>query len=142
MKLEVVLAARGPRVLTIDAAASIRVAVARLAEHNIGALVVVDAAGHPIGILSERDVIRALAAGEDALALTVGDLMTSPVIAATPADDAEAVLQTMTTNHFRHVPIVDHGVLVGIVTIGDLVRAQLIEVRGEVVTLETRLMDA
>lgn len=142
MKLEVVLAAKGPRVLTIDALSSIRAAIGRLAEQNVGALVVVDGAGTPTGILSERDVIRALANGGDVLALTVGDLMTSPVIAATPADDVDAVLQTMTTHHFRHVPIVDRGALVGIVTIGDLVRAQLVEYRGEVETLETRLMDA
>ncbi len=140
MKMESVLAAKGPRVFVIDPAAAITEALALLAEHNIGALIVVDGRKLPVGILSERDIIRRLAADPSSTAKCVEDLMTHDVLTGTPADDIEAVLQLMTSRHFRHLPIIDEGLLVGMVTIGDLVKAQLNDYRGAVDTLETQLM--
>lgn len=142
MKLESVLAAKGPQVVTTGAGTSITDAIALLATQNIGAVVVVDPAGHPSGILSERDVIRHLAASEGPVGATVGDWMSTPVTVATPADDVDAVLQTMTAHRFRHVPVVDGTRLIGIVSIGDLVKAQLNDFRGAIETLENQLMDA
>ncbi len=142
MKLSAVLAAKGNRVFTIEPAESITSAVALLAEHNIGALIVTAPGGLPTGILSERDIIRRLAKGAGVLTETVADLMTSPVTIGTSNDDLDSVLRTMTTSRFRHLPVVDDGELVGMVTIGDLVKAQLTEFRGAVATLETRLMNS
>lgn len=142
MKLETVLAAKGPGVVTTRAETPIAEAIALLSSHNIGALVVVDAAGGPSGILSERDIIRHLAASGRPSEATVGDWMTQPVTVATPADDVDSVLRTMTARRFRHVPVVDGARLVGIVTIGDLVKAERDEYLGAIETLETQLMDA
>ncbi len=143
MKLSSVLAAKGSRVFTIRPEASIGEAVDQLAQNNIGALIVCGEGGLPVGILSERDLIRNLAHREvDMFGKTVGDLMTSPVISGTSNDDADSVLHTMTTHRFRHLPVVDNGQLVGMVTIGDLVKAELTEFRGAVVTLETQLMES
>ena len=140
MKMQSVLAAKGPRVFVIPPDAAVTTALALLAEHNIGALIVVDDRNLPVGILSERDIIRRLAADPSATEKRVTDLMTRNVVTGTPDDDIEAVLQLMTSRHFRHLPIIDEGALVGMVTIGDLVKAQLNDYRGAVDTLETQLM--
>lgn len=140
MKLQSVLAAKGPRVVTVSPSAPVSEALKLLAEHNIGALIAVAEGGVPVGILSERDIIHSLAAGRGVRDKLVGDLMTREIVTGSPNDDIEAVLQTMTSRHFRHLPIVEEGVLVGMVTLGDLVKAQLNAFRGAVDTLETRLM--
>lgn len=142
MKLAAVLAAKGTKVFTIGQAASVQDAIKSLADANIGALIVVDGDGGPVGILSERDVIRRMANASEVRSAKVGDLMTSPIVSGTPEDDADAVLRTMTARRFRHLPIVEDGQLVGMITIGDLVKAQLTEFRGAVETLETRLMES
>jgi len=142
MKLSAVLAAKGNRVFTIDPGSSIRDAIDTLAGNNIGALVVLGRAGEPVGLLSERDIIRAMASSLGAIQQTVADLMTSPVLTAAPDDDADSVLRTMTSRRFRHMPVVEGDSLVGMVTIGDLVKAQLTEFRGTVESLETRLLES
>lgn len=142
MKLESILAAKGPQVITTRAETSINDAITLLARHNIGAVVVVDPAGAPSGILSERDIIRHLAATDTPGGATVGDWMTTPVTVATPADDVDAVLQTMTARRFRHVPVVERGRLLGIVTIGDLVKAERDDFQGAIQSLESQLLDA
>lgn len=142
MKLSAVLAAKGTKVFTIEPTSEVRAAVALLAENNIGALIVVDATGTPIGILSERDIIRAFARGGEVLGATVSALMSSPVVSGTSNDDLDGVLRTMTARRFRHLPVVDDGELVGMVTIADLVKAQADNFRGVVDRLETRLLEA
>jgi CBS domain-containing protein len=140
IKIETILTEKGGRVFTTTANVSIAAAVKTLSANNIGALIVLDSTGHPMGILSERDVIRALALESDVLRKTVGDLMTTPVTVGSPRDDVESVLQTMTARRFRHMPIVENGELVGMCTLGDLVKGQLKQYRGTVATLETQLM--
>ncbi len=140
MKMEHVLASKGSQVYTTSPDTPLPSALSELAEHNIGALIVVDETGKPIGILSERDVIRAKARGVPLDTSLVGDLMTADIVTGTPADDVESVQRTMTTNRFRHLPIVAEGRLVGMVTLGDLVKAQLNEARGTVETLEAQIM--
>jgi CBS domain-containing protein len=143
MKLSAVLAAKGTRVFTTTPDTSIQQAITELAENNIGALIVLDRqGGAPVGILSERDIIRRMAAAVEVRSAKVGDLMSSPIVTGSSEDDADSVLRTMTTKRFRHLPVVDAGQLVGMVTIGDLVKAELVEFRGAVETLETQLMES
>ncbi|WBL36911.1 CBS domain-containing protein [Tepidiforma flava] len=139
MKLAEVLATKGPGAACIAADAPLAAAIAELAARNIGALVALDTAGAVAGILSERDIVRALAAGRPLDRLAVADLMTPGVICGRLDDDLEPVLAAMTEGHFRHLPVVDGGALVGLVTTADLAQALLRSLAGRLVTLELRL---
>ncbi len=139
MKIHTVLATKGSDVITVHPTHSLKEAAAVLTKHNIGALVVVDESGAPVGILSERDIVRASARQDDALTLPVQVVMTRDIVTGSPQDDLQAVMQSMTDGNFRHVPILDQGALVGIVSIRDLVKAQLEQYQGEIETLETQL---
>jgi CBS domain-containing protein len=140
MNIARLLASKGVNVVTIGPEHSIRQALTLLAEHNIGALVVVDTGGVPVGIVSERDIVRALARTEAIVAQAVASIMTREVIIATPQDDLVAVGYTMTEHRIRHLPVVDSGRLVGIVSIGDVVKAQRDQYQGEVDTLQHQLL--
>lgn len=140
MNIATMLASKGVKVVTVGPGHAIRQALTLLAQHNIGALVVVDGEGAPIGIVSERDIVRALARTEAILAQTVASIMTREVIIGTPQDDLVAVVYTMTERHIRHLPVVDSGRLVGIVSIGDVVKAQRDQYQGEVDTLQHQLL--
>ena len=141
MNIAHVLASKGVRVVTIRPEHSIRQALALLAEHNIGALVAVDDSGRPVGMLSERDVVRAAARDEHVFARAVSELMTRDVVVGVPEDDLKAVGRTMTERRIRHLPVVEQGKLVGIVSIGDVVKAQRDEYEGEVDTLQTQISE-
>ena len=141
MNITNVLARKGPKVVTIRPDQTIRQALALLAEHNIGALVVVDDSEAPIGILSERDIVREAARNEKVFSRVVSSLMTTNLIVGAPGDDLVAVGTTMTDRRIRHLPIVDHNRLVGIVSIGDIVKAHRMELQGEVDTLQTQLLE-
>jgi len=141
MKIVSVLATKSSDVITVRPDQSLREAVDLLAEHNIGALIVVDEPGRPIGIISERDIIREAARTETLLGQPVRRVMTKDLITASPEDDLETVLQTMTAKHFRHLPIVDRGRLIGVISIGDVVKAQLDKYQGEVDTLQTQIIE-
>jgi CBS domain-containing protein len=140
MNIARILATKGMNVITIRPEQSIGEAIALLAKHNIGALVSVDEAGKPVGILSERDIVRAAAKNEQVFSQTVSELMTKNVIVGMPQDDLRAVAHTMTERRFRHLPIMDEGKLIGIVSIGDVVKAQRDQYEGEVDTLQTQLL--
>lgn len=140
MKVRRILATKGMRVITIGPEKQIRDAVKLLARHNIGALVVVDEDERPVGILSERDVIRETAVNEQVFDLQVADLMTRDVITGTPQDDTYSLARTMTEHRFRHLPILEDGRLTGIVSIGDILKAERDQYRGEIDTLETQIM--
>jgi CBS domain-containing protein len=116
---------KGGSVVTIAPDETIPTVLASLAEHHIGALVVLD--GQDIvGIISERDVVRALhSLGEDVLRRRVRDLMTTTVVSASPADPVERIAGLMTDHRVRHMPVLDDGRLTGIVTIGDVVAARI-----------------
>lgn len=139
MQISNILATKGSTVVTITSDHTIRDAVKLLAEKRIGAVVVVDAAGRPVGIVSERDIVKAAARNEALFGDSVQTVMTRDVIIARPSDDLKAVSRTMTVNRFRHLPVMEHGELVGIVSIGDVVKAQLEEYAGEIETLHTRV---
>jgi CBS domain-containing protein len=141
MNIASILATKGDKVVTIRAEQSIREALGVLAQHNIGALVVVDAALRPIGILSERDIVRAAAKNEAVFPQLVSQLMTRDLVLGSPGDDVAAVGHTMVQRRIRHLPVVDGGKLVGIVSIGDVVKAQRDQYQGEVDTLQTIVME-
>jgi CBS domain-containing protein len=124
--IERVLRDKGAEVATITSDEHVGEAVRRLAERNIGAIVVVDGAV-VVGVLSERDVVRRLAVDPDVLALTVSDVMTSPVTTCGLDATTDELMHLMTERRFRHVPVVADDRLVGIVSIGDVVKRRIDE---------------
>ncbi|MBI5651813.1 MAG: CBS domain-containing protein [Chloroflexi bacterium] len=142
MKIQNILATTGTRVVTIHPDRSLKDAVGLLAQHNIGALVVVIGLDEVVGILSERDIVRAAVHNDNVLGLSVQQIMTKHVVTGSPNDDLKSVMNTMTEKQFRHLPIVEQGKLVGIVSIRDLVKAQVDQYQGEIETLETQIMEA
>ncbi|CAG0929849.1 A-adding tRNA nucleotidyltransferase [Thermoflexales bacterium] len=139
MQISTILATKGSTVVTVTPDQTIREAVVLLVDKHIGAAVVIDGAGHPVGIISERDIMRLLAQNDHALSEPVSRVMTRNVTIARPGDDTRVVSKTMTVGRFRHLPVMDHGELVGIISIGDVVKAQLDEYEGEIETLQTRV---
>jgi CBS domain-containing protein len=132
MHIRQLLRRKGGDVATIEASASVRTALALLAEHGVGALVV-SADGRSVdGIISERDVVRALhQRGAALLADPVSGVMTAQVHTCVPDSGVEELARTMTEHRVRHVPVVEGGALVGIVSIGDVVKARLDELEDE-----------
>jgi CBS domain-containing protein len=139
MNIASILARKGGKVVTCRPEHTIRQALALLAQHNIGALVVVGENAAPAGVLSERDIVREAAGDERLFGRTVGEIMTRDVVVGVPEDDLRAVRHTMTERRIRHVPVVVDGRLVGIVSIGDVVKAELDQYLGEVDTLQTQV---
>ena len=142
MDIASILATKGDTAVTVRPEQNIREALAVLARHNIGALIVADAAGKPVGILSERDIVREAAKNEAVFARRVGDLMTRDVIMGQPHDDLQAVANTMTEKRIRHLPVMDKGKLVGIVSIGDVVKHRLSEMEHESAALRDYIQTA
>jgi CBS domain-containing protein len=141
MNIAHILARKGIKVITIRPDQLIRQALGLLAEHNIGALVVVDEALRPVGILSERDIVREAARSDAVFARRVSELMTRQVIVGVPEDDLQAVVHTMTEKRIRHLPVVEKGKLVGIVSIGDIVKTQRDQYEGLVDTLQSQIAE-
>ncbi len=128
MTIACILAAKGRYVVTIAPERTLADVVELLREKNIGVVVVVDAQGGIVGILSERDIIRAVAkraaaAFDDAASMH----MTSEVMTASADEHVHAAMERMTKGRFRHLPVVRDGRLVGLVSIGDLVKHRLAE---------------
>lgn len=140
MNIASLLSSKGSKVITIQPEQTVRQAVALLAEHNIGALVVVDGSSSPVGIVSERDIVRAGARNERVFSESIGSLMTKDVVIGLPHDDLASVGHTMTERRIRHLPVMEGGKLVGMVSIGDVVKAQRDQYQGEVETLQTQLL--
>jgi CBS domain-containing protein len=123
-----VLRTKGHHVERIHPSESVQVAIRKLAEHRIGALVVEDRWMKPIGIFSERDFINAAARdGAAVLGFQVQQLMSTPILTCRSSDRIDAVLATMTMARIRHLPVVEDNELKGIVSIGDLVKHRLDE---------------
>lgn len=139
MKINSILSKKSSDVITIGPAKSISEAIALLAKHNIGALVVTEG-DIIVGIISERDIVRKAVVLEDIFNTAVREVMTQDVIVGLPQDDIMSVANTMTERRFRHLPITDGGKLIGIISIGDVLKAQRDKYLGEIDTLETQLM--
>ena len=132
MRVSNLLTTKGRDVATISQERTVTDALQVLKERGIGALIVTGPTPPLVGIFSERDVVRALAArGEEALALQVAELMSTDV---TTCDESTTVIELMglmTERHIRHVPVVHDGSLVGMVSIGDVVKARFDELEHE-----------
>jgi len=128
-----ILKRKGASITSVTAEQPVSEALALMAQHRIGAVLVVDAGGGIAGILSERDLVRAMNKnGKAVFDRTVGELMTSPVITCSPKDPVGAIEGMMTAQRFRHVPVVEDGKLVGIISIGDVVKTRIEEAEAEV----------
>jgi CBS domain-containing protein len=129
MTVKAILSRKGGDIVTIAPTASLSAAVKLLAERRIGALVVTGPDNRVAGILSERDIVRTLAErGPAALDDNVGAVMTRKVTTATEADTIVSIMERMTAGKFRHLPVVDQGKLVGVISIGDVVKYRIEEV--------------
>ena len=129
MILKDILSAKGTGVYTILPAATVKEAVRRLVEHNIGSLLVCSrengSKGQPVGIITERDILHACASGDCEMGkMKVADTMSTKLITGSPADAVEKVMGLMTRKRIRHLPVLEEGKLVGLVSIGDVVKAQ------------------
>ena len=132
MIVAMILEAKGRGVVTIGADATIGQAVAELATHKIGAIVVVDESERITGIISERDVVRAVARNSpNMLSEPVGSIMTTDVVSCGDRETIIEVMGRMTRGRFRHLPVADQGRLSGIISIGDVVKARIEEVEHE-----------
>lgn len=136
MNIADVLRHKGSTVVTILPTDSVEAAAQSLASKRIGAVVVRDRRGKLVGILSERDIVRGVAdKSASALNLKVQDLMTAEVKTCKPADSIKDVMSLMTLRRIRHVPVMDGEDLVGLVSIGDVVKSRLDEQAQEVAVL-------
>lgn len=131
VRISDILRHKGADVLTIAPTETVAALLAALAEHNVGALLVVDG-GDVKGVVSERDVVRRLAErGPALLDATVDQIMTSLVVSCTSKDTVDSVAATMTERRVRHMPVLDDGVLVGVVSIGDVVSSRIRELEKD-----------
>ncbi len=132
MKVKDILKNKGPEVFTIGEEKFIRNAVEVLVKYNIGALLVLNDSGKIVGIITERDILRESYNNPDNyLNLSINQAMTKKVIVVEPEDDIDYVESIITQNRIRHLPVVSNKILVGLISIGDLVKAQLSEARYE-----------
>ncbi len=132
MTVRSIINAKGPDVLTITPDAQLREAARILAENRIGAIVVVDGSRNVVGILSERDVVRVVGTdGPERLADTVDTVMTRKVVTCDGSETVHQVMEKMTAGRFRHIPVVTAGRMVGIISIGDVVKHRVAEMERE-----------
>ena len=125
MSVGEILSGKGNDVFTVDPEATVAEIASTLAKHKIGALVVLNK-GSVCGIVSERDLVRHLAQdGHQALDDAVAKCMTSSVISCERADTIDTVMEKMTAGRFRHLPVIEDGELLGIISIGDVVKRKI-----------------
>jgi len=132
MRINDVLKAKaGHDVITIKPDATVRELLALLAEHNIGAVIVSGGGTAVDGIVSERDVVRKLNGNDAILDASVEEIMTAVVQTCEPGADVDEVMAQMTEHRIRHVPVIDEGELVGVVSIGDVVKSRILQLEFE-----------
>lgn len=137
MKVEQILRLKGVDVFAVHPDDSIAKAVSVLNDKNIGAVIVRDKAGEVVGILSERDVVRRLGQnGAEAMAMRVSDCMTSNPFTCTPEESVDELMAKMTEKRIRHLPVTDGGRIVGVVSIGDVVKRKIEETEKEAAALK------
>lgn len=132
MTVRSILDSKGYHVESVDPSTKLSVAIKTMADKRIGAVIVLNESGGIAGILSERDVVRVLAEhGEAWLAQPVKKVMTNKVVTCTPSATVSWVMEQMTSGKFRHVPVLNDDRLVGIISIGDVVKFRLSEIERE-----------
>ena len=136
-----ILAQKGGLVFTVTPGTSIAQLSQQLSTRRIGSVLVLDGEGSVAGIVSERDLVRALAShGAKAKELEARQVMTRDVVTCDPDDSIDQVMQTMTQGRFRHLPVVRHGELLGLVSIGDVVKTRLEETKHETEALKAYIV--
>ena len=132
MNVKAILAAKGGDTICIEPTADLAAAARLLGTHRIGAVVIRGAGERLAGILSERDIVRAIAEhGAAALTLPVGQVMTRNVATCSEDDDIANIMERMTAGKFRHMPVVANGKMIGLVSIGDVVKQRVEEIERE-----------
>jgi len=132
MTVATLLNEKGSSVVTAKAEVSLADIANLLSENRIGAVVIVDDQRHPEGIVSERDIVRAVAEeGASALVRKAGDIMIRKLVTCTPEDTTYEIMNLMTRHRIRHLPIVVDGRLSGIISIGDVVKSRIAEIELE-----------
>lgn len=144
MTIAAVLSRKGGDVATIGREATLAEAADALTRRKIGALVVVDRGGEIAGVLSERDIVACFAAhGDSQLGVrSVADAMTAPAITVDPATPVLTALALMTARRIRHLPVIGHGQLAGIVSIGDLVKHRIDRIEAEAEAMRSYIQSA
>ena len=132
MTIRDVLITKGYRVITVTPHQTLHLALTTLVENKVGALVVQNAEGVSIGIITERDLLREVYKGTEFRQMRVEEVMTREVVTGNPNQDVAFAMAAMTEGRFRHLPILQDGALVGIVSIGDIVKSKLQHVEEEV----------
>jgi len=142
MSLKAILAAKGSEVVSIEFTADLAAAANLLNKHRIGALVVLGVGGRLAGILSERDIVRAMAEnGSPALQLPVAEVMTRDVSTCDVNDSIGSVMERMTKGRFRHMPVLEKDRLAGMVSIGDLLKLHIGTIREQLHQLEASIAE-
>ena len=138
-----ILRQKGTSVFTVEPGDSVQTIVDMLARHRIGAVVVVDPAGGIAGIVSERDVVRAMV-GDVAgvVSMTAKDIMTAKVRTCSPTDSEAELMQMMTESRIRHLPVVANGRVTGMVPIGDVVKLRIESMEAEADQMKTYIASA
>jgi CBS domain-containing protein len=133
MILEQILKEKGGQVFSVAESATLKEAADLLDSRKVGAMVILSEAGGVIGVISERDIVRNIARiGAAALKCTVGEVMTRNVVTARAHETLETAMDRMTDRRIRHLPVVEGGRLLGVVSIGDLVKWRIAEAQSEV----------
>jgi CBS domain-containing protein len=143
MIVKSILSAKGGNVISIEPTATLETAVRTLAEHRIGALLVFGTDRRVIGILSERDIVRVLAErGAGVLSQPLSQIMTRKVVTCTSSDTIGVIMERMTAGKFRHLPVVEQDQVIGIISIGDVVKYRLQEMEHESAALRDYIQTA
>jgi CBS domain-containing protein len=143
MTVKAILSAKGSDVFSIEPTAALDTAIKTLAAHRIGALLVFGPDRRVIGILSERDIVRALAEqGADVLSKPLSQVMTRKVVTCGQTETVGTIMERMTTGKFRHVPVVEQDQVVGVISIGDVVKHRLHEMEREAAALRDYIQTA
>lgn len=132
MYVDTILRKKGDTVIAVEPETLVSAAAQILHENRIGAALVRDSSGKIIGVLSERDIVRGVAVNrETCLSMTVRDLMTHPVISCSPNDSIDRIMEQMTERRIRHLPVMQGDTLLGIISIGDVVKQRISEIEHE-----------
>jgi len=138
-----ILATKGRNVTTVQPSDTVAQVSSILAEKKIGAVVVVGAGDSIAGIVSERDIVRIIAAkGGDALTIPVSAIMTESVITCEDANTIDQVMGKMTDGRFRHMPVAQNGRLAGLISIGDVVKAKIAQIEADAEQMRSYIASA